>query len=343
MSSRFVNLALLVDTSALLGSGILLFTTNRTQDAWVYEAHRYLGAVLLVLLIPKTRIIFRALTRRIHRGTWLDLTTFAGIGLTVLLLLSFALALAWTLNALPFYLDVIFLYVTPLGLHWYLALGLVPFFAWHVLKRWVPFPRRIVALSPNQPLLSRRTALSLIAAGTLGLVGLGALEALAATTDWTRRFTGSRLVDSLQGNNFPVTSSEAPPAVNLDTWRLRVTGRVAHSLELKYSELLAHASDTETATVDCTLGWASTQAWRGMSVAALLERAGVAPDARQVTFRAMTDYVAVLSLDEARGGLIATHVGGGVLSQVHGFPARMVAPTRRGYHWVKWLEELVVS
>ncbi len=344
MTSRLVNLTLLVDTLALLASGMLLFETNRSEDAWLYTLHRFTGAVLLVLLIPKTGIIVRALSRQWRRGQWLRLTTFAGIALTGIVILSAALALAWTLDVLPFYVQAV-LYVTPLGLHWYLGFALVPFFAWHAWKRWIPLPLRPMhATRGYQSLaLSRRTALNLIGIGVLGAVGVGALDVLAGATGWTRRYTGSRLVDSAQGNGFPVTNSDIPSAIDIASWRLRVGGRVARPMELPYADMLALGGMALNATVDCTLGWASTQSWRGVSVADLLGRAGIAGDAREVTCRAVTGAFVVLSVEEARGALIATHVGTETLNDAHGFPARLVAPTRRGYHWIKWMSEVVVS
>jgi hypothetical protein len=343
MSSRLVNLALFVDTLALLASGTLLFATSRPEDEWLYAFHRYAGAALIALLIPKTRIIVRSLARKWQRQLGFDLTTIAGIGLTGLLILTLGLALAWTLNWLPFYLNLL-IYVTQLGLHWYLAFALVPFFAWHSWKRWTPLPRSAKTLGEGKVhAITRRTALNLIGIGAIGFLGLGALDIFAAMTDWTRRFTGSRLVDSFCGNSLPVTSSDAQPSINIVTWRLKVSGLVSHPLELAYSELDNSPSSTRSATLDCTLGWASTQDWRGVSVAKLLERAGAGGDARQVTCHGLTGAFAVLSMEEAREALIATRVGGEKLSEAHGFPARLVAPTRRGYHWIKWMSELVVS
>ncbi|MFW6265821.1 MAG: molybdopterin-dependent oxidoreductase, partial [Halanaeroarchaeum sp.] len=46
---------------------------------------------------------------------------------------------------------------------------------------------------------------------------------------------------------------------------------------------------------------------------------------------------------DAREALLATHVGGERLTHGHGFPLRLVAPDRRGYQWVKWVEEVRVS
>jgi DMSO/TMAO reductase YedYZ molybdopterin-dependent catalytic subunit len=47
-------------------------------------------------------------------------------------------------------------------------------------------------------------------------------------------------------------------------------------------------------------------------------------------------------LDEARGMLLGTHVGGEPLAPAHGYPVRLVAPGRRGFQWVKWVGRLDV-
>jgi hypothetical protein len=344
MSLRVVNLALLFDTIVLLASGVLLFTTSRSADAWLYTLHRFAGAALLVLLVPKTQIVIRSFGRRWRRGVGFDLTTILGIVLTALVAFTLALALAWTLELLPFYLDLP-VYTTPLGLHWYVAFALAPFFVWHAWKRWIPLPRfSISSATTSRPhVVSRRTALNLLGVGALAFVSLGALDLLAAATNWTRRFTWSRVVDSFEGNALPVTNSDEPPAIDIATWRLKVSGRVARPLELTYADLATSAPSVRTATLDCTLGWASTQNWRGAAVAGLLARAEMDEGARQVTCQGVTGAFVVLSVEEANDALIATHIGDEVLNDAHGFPARLVAPTRRGYHWIKWMSEVVVS
>jgi DMSO/TMAO reductase YedYZ molybdopterin-dependent catalytic subunit len=40
--------------------------------------------------------------------------------------------------------------------------------------------------------------------------------------------------------------------------------------------------------------------------------------------------------------LLATHAGDEALSYEHGAPARLVAPGRRGFEWVKWLVRVEV-
>ena len=46
---------------------------------------------------------------------------------------------------------------------------------------------------------------------------------------------------------------------------------------------------------------------------------------------------------EVTGLLLATHAGGRPLSAGHGAPARLVAPGRRGFWWVKWVSAIDVD
>jgi DMSO/TMAO reductase YedYZ molybdopterin-dependent catalytic subunit len=41
--------------------------------------------------------------------------------------------------------------------------------------------------------------------------------------------------------------------------------------------------------------------------------------------------------------LLATQVAGAPLSPGHGAPVRLVAPGRRGFWWVKWVESVTVE
>ena len=112
-------------------------------------------------------------------------------------------------------------------------------------------------------------------------------------------------------------------------------GLVARPLRLPLAEL--QGLDTLVATLDCTGGFYSRQRWTGVRLARVLERAGPLPAASHVRVISHTGYRWSFDLRDARGLLLATGVGGGLLSHEHGAPARPVAPGRRGFQWVKWV------
>jgi DMSO/TMAO reductase YedYZ molybdopterin-dependent catalytic subunit len=157
-----------------------------------------------------------------------------------------------------------------------------------------------------------------------------------------RRFTGSYDAGSFTGNDFPATSwvADDPRPLPADH-RLTVTGRVRRPLALTAAEL--DRSDTLTATLDCTGGFYSTQHWHGTRLARLLDEAGVEPGARHVRVISRTGYRWSFSLADARTLLLlATHVGDEPLTHGHGAPCRLVAPGRRGFQWVKWVDRIEV-
>jgi DMSO/TMAO reductase YedYZ molybdopterin-dependent catalytic subunit len=62
--------------------------------------------------------------------------------------------------------------------------------------------------------------------------------------------------------------------------------------------------------------------------------------ARHVSVASVTGYRWGFALDDARGLLLATHVGEQPLSHEHGAPVRLVVPDGRGFQWVKWVQRI---
>ncbi len=333
MSSRAVNLLILALLLLELASGLGSFLVGRPEGAWVFWLHGVGGLSLVVLLIWKWRIVMRSFARR-GAGPW----SIAPGVLGVLFLGTLATGVWWAVAGrgsvpVPFYGEM-----RPLVLHAILAFLLVPPFALHAALRW-PRVRRA-------DFTSRRAVLRLLAVGAGGFVlwrGLAAASTIAAGPE--RRFTGSREEASFEGNAHPVTNwlGDSRQRIAADAWRLAVRGAVSGPYALGYRELGELPQRTLRATLDCTGGWYTRQDWSGVPLAALLARAGVTEEAQSVEAISVTGYRRRFGLGEAEGLLLATHVGGERLSQGHGFPVRLVAPRRRGYHWVKWVERIEVS
>ncbi|NMO52307.1 molybdopterin-dependent oxidoreductase [Actinoplanes sp. TBRC 11911] len=186
------------------------------------------------------------------------------------------------------------------------------------------------AVRPRSADVDRRALLRLT------VLAAGAAVTTAAWDSWgatRRRFTGSVPKPALE-----VTSwfDDGVQRVDPAQWTLRV-GKTKYDL----AAVRALQHERFTATLDCTSGWYSTQQWDGIRLSSLLSHAGVAlTGSRSVEISSTTGYARWFGLDTLDDVWLATAVGGAPLTYGHGFPARIVAPGRRGFWWVKWVASI---
>jgi hypothetical protein len=324
MSPRLTDWSLALAVGIAFASGILSLISGRPEDWLIFALHGAAGLWLALLLWGKLR---RVLPRLAQPQRW-DRATLAGAGAALIVALAVVSGIWWVLGGELFVLGFNLM-------NWHILLGfaLTAAVSLHMLVRAKPLRA--------QDMRDRR---QLLRWGALALGGVAlwpvqqALGIRLELPGARRRFTGAREAGSYAGNAFPTTSwlADRPQPINSAIWQLEISGAVAHSVALGYADLLAW-QDTVEATLDCTGGFYSTQHWRGALVGRLLDKAGVLPTAGWVSFVSVTGYRWSLPLGEARAALLATHVGGESLAYGHGAPARLVAPGRRGFEWVKWV------
>jgi hypothetical protein len=183
------------------------------------------------------------------------------------------------------------------------------------------------AQRPRPPDFDRRAFVRLAATGGVASILWWGWERLAGAN---RRFTGSHEVSSFDPSGLPVTSwiNDVPPTFEAATWRVGVGER-----EFSLEDLAAMVDGDIEATIDCTGGWYSTQNWGGVRLDRLIEPGGW----RSIEVVSTTGYARRYPASDLDRLWLAVAVGGDPLSVGHGYPARIVAPDRRGFWWVKWV------
>ncbi len=164
--------------------------------------------------------------------------------------------------------------------------------------------------------------------------------------------------------------SDIPTAIDPAAFRLRVRGKVTTPLSLSLDELKRLAPPAEIVAVNqCSCnsrghftprvnggqlshGAMGNARWTGVPLRAVLEKAGVSADAKQVSFNgldrppipATPDYIKALDLDHALDGevMLAWAMNGADLPMLNGYPLRLVVPGHYGTYWVKHLDDIEV-
>ena len=332
MRHRWVNLLLLGLVAGEAVTGAIGLMSGNSRSEIVLQAHSVLGYSIVATLGWKVVLALNSL-RKPARGRPRTMT----IVLVAFFLATMCIGLAWSVSG---FWDAGG--ITGMSLHIYSGVGVIALILWHA---WAYTSKFRVGYSK-----SRRDVLRLGAVVATGAVAWAATESVLRVTEAVgskRRFTGSYERGSWQGNRFPSTSwlNDNPDPIDMATYELRVVGTDGESATLplaKLAEADGQSSGVEVeATLDCTGGWYSSQLWRGVPLSRVFEQNGVdMSDAQSCIVTSVTGYSRRYPIEDLSRIVLATHVGGEPLSHSHGAPARLVAPNRRGYDWVKWVTEV---
>jgi DMSO/TMAO reductase YedYZ molybdopterin-dependent catalytic subunit len=198
--------------------------------------------------------------------------------------------------------------------------------------------------------------LPLAAAGVLftGRARVSVLRSGLAFSDWAAGLTfrsahlaptfSDREVTSI--DRFPVNSYlVADPEIDLDDWRLEVSGLVARAGRYTLDDLRRLPKITQNTRHLCIEGWDVIGNFGGASIGDFLDQVGAAPEARFLEVRCEDDYYESIDLASARHrqSLLCYEMYGAPLTREHGAPLRLVMPTKLGYKQAKYLVELKLT
>src|SRR4051812_34970359 len=144
-------------------------------------------------------------------------------------------------------------------------------------------------------------------------------------------------------HKWPVLHAGSVPKTDLATWDFRVEGAVERPLTLTWDEFRALPSVEITADIHCVTRWSRFEmTFRGVRWRDLAELVQPQPSAKFVIAQAERGFTTNLPLAalEADDSLIAYEADGEPLTPDHGWPLRLVVPSRYFWKSAKWLRGL---
>jgi DMSO/TMAO reductase YedYZ molybdopterin-dependent catalytic subunit len=139
---------------------------------------------------------------------------------------------------------------------------------------------------------------------------------------------------------WPVLHYADVPTVDTKTWTFDVAGLVERPYSLSYDDVLALPRTTVRCDIHCVTAWSRLgNAFEGVAVSRLLERAGVLPEATHVLVRAEQGFTTNLALADLNrpDNLVAFMHDGEWLTPEHGWPARLLVPHLYFWKSAKWV------
>ncbi len=192
-----------------------------------------------------------------------------------------------------------------------------------VLKRFVPISLALIAL--------------------LVIFGCGAPDTSRLQPVEVKDYQGEKLSSI---TDFQENSIRGPQHVDEAKYRLQITGLVENPVEYTYDQIINNYQGYEKVVqLDCVEGWSVNILWQGVLVKDLLAEANVKPEAKVVIFHAYDGYTTSLPVDYIidKNILMAYKMNGVTLPPERGFPFELVAESKWGYKWIKWVTKMELS
>jgi DMSO/TMAO reductase YedYZ molybdopterin-dependent catalytic subunit len=145
---------------------------------------------------------------------------------------------------------------------------------------------------------------------------------------------------------WPVLHAGDVPDADLSTWTLEVTGEVEEPLTLSYDELKALPSREVTTDIHCVTRWSRFDArFTGVHWSELARLAKPKPTANFAIAHAEHGFTANVPVSalEDENALVVYEADGEPLTPDHGWPVRLVVPTKYFWKSAKWLRGIELS
>jgi DMSO/TMAO reductase YedYZ molybdopterin-dependent catalytic subunit len=144
-------------------------------------------------------------------------------------------------------------------------------------------------------------------------------------------------------NGWPVLHYGGVPRFDAKTWDFRVWGLVENPITLDYEQFRALPQSEIGTDVHCVTRWSKLgMTWQGVPMRHVLELVRPKPEAHFVVAHCEAGFTANLPIEAimADDVLLAHRADGDDLTPEHGWPLRLLCPSRYFWKSAKWLRGL---
>lgn len=341
----------------------------RVPLIWAHIAAGIVAFAIALVYLTQLAVHWKSMGRL--RGRKLNVT------------ISLALAFLWSFSGIIIWWDRVFLpwTQTALWIHAATTVVGVPYLLGHAIFRWlrIELPLPWAKSRPNSAEASpgvrrrklskailRRRAMAALGGTVAGVAALSIIPVFMRGMERSREALALRRSAPAEAEGLipptPDPRSQPPigkgargtfriynvastfPQFDPDTWRFQVKGLVSRPVNISWQEVASLPRDVWVRDFHCVTGWSvSSVTWEGIPLGALLDQAGVRPEATHVKFYSFDGvYTDALTLDQAylNDVFLAIFKDGQLLTLEEGGPIRLVVPRMFAYKSVKWLDTI---
>jgi DMSO/TMAO reductase YedYZ molybdopterin-dependent catalytic subunit len=166
-------------------------------------------------------------------------------------------------------------------------------------------------------------------------------KARAAGIDASRIPPGQYYTDK-----WPVLHAGSVPKVDIASWDFRAFGLLKNPIRLSFDELLALGVHEQLSDIHCVTRWSKLDMpWKGVPMRAVLDLVQPLDSVRFVIAHAEQGFTSNLPIEALKddSAMLGYEAEGEPLTAEHGYPLRLLVPSRYFWKSAKWLRGLEFS
>ena len=132
------------------------------------------------------------------------------------------------------------------------------------------------------------------------------------------------------------------PPIDKDSYRLEIGGMVESPQRITVDRMRDYPHVEQSTRLKCVQCWSARTTWGGFRFSELLEDVKPLPGAKAIRIDCADKWYEYMSLDEmsAPGIMMCLEMAGKPLTDQHGAPLRLLAPSKYGYKSAKLITKI---